>query len=230
MKKLTTALLVLAAGVAAQASTVSYTDWDPTAGFTPLPPGALPAGGTALSYSSAFEVPKFNPGLGTLTKVSWLIYVDFLGDVDLKNNGNALQSGSLDYGTKHTVSVAGLGINEVTTPIAAGGPFVYNLNPGDTLGIGPDGGWDDDTGSTTVAGELANWTGVGNVSIPLLHESVLTLTGGGSLTAVFEQTGRSYIDVTYTYTDGVIPEPGTYVGALALLGVGALGYRRMRRA
>ena len=225
MKKLTTALLALAAGVAAQAGTVSFTDWDPTAGFTPVASGT-----TKLSYSSAFEVPKFNPGLGTLTKVSWYIYVDFVGEVDLKNNGGQTQTGTVDYGTKHTVQVAGLGIDEVTQTIAAGGPFVYSLAPNDTTTIGSASGNDDDTGFTTAAGELANWTGAGNVSIPLVHESVLTLIGGGSLASVFDQDGRSYIEVTYTYTDGVVPEPGTYVGGLALLGVGALAYRRMRRA
>ena len=225
MKKLTTALLVLAAGVAAQASTVSYTDWDPTAGFTPVASGT-----TKLSYNSAFEVPKFNPGLGTLTKVSWYIYVDFTGTVDLTNNGNQTQSGTVDYGTKHMVIVPGLGINEISQPIAAGGPFAYSLDPNDSTTIGIAAGSDDDSGNTTVAGELANWTGLGNVNIPLTHESVLTLIGGGSLSSVFDQNGRSYIEVTYTYSDGVVPEPGTYVGGLALLGVGAMAYRRMRRA
>ena len=225
MKKLTTALLALAAGASVQASTVSYTDWDPTAGFTPVA-----AGTTALSYSSAFEVPKFNPGLGTLTKVSWYIYVDFEGTVDLTNNGGATQTGTVDYGTKHTVSVAGLGIDEITQPIAAGGPFAYSLDPTDSLLIGPASGFDDDSGQTMVPAELANWTGAGNVSIPLIHESVLTLIGGGSLEADFNQDGRSYIEVTYTYSDVIVPEPGTYVGGLALLGVGAMAYRRMRRA
>ena len=225
MKKLTTALLALAAGVTAQASTLTYTDWDPTTGFN-----SLPSGSTTLSYSSAFELPKFNPGLGTLTKVSWYIYADFEGTVDFTSASIDPQDIEVSYGTKHVVNEPSLGIDEETTPSV--GPFVYlGVLLGDDISVGPDAGSDDDSGSTTSALLLAAWTGAGNVSIPLSHQSVISLTGGGSLTDVaFLQEGRSYIEVTYTYTDGVVPEPGTYVGGLALLGVGALAYRRMRRA
>ena len=227
MKKFTTAMLVLAAG-AAVANAASYTviDWDPSVGHTPVIGGQ-----TALSYSSDFTVPKFNPGLGTLTKVSWYIYAEFTGEVDLTNNGGLPQNGLVNFGTQHTTAAnATLGVFEVTSPLAAGGPFAYALNPGDSTTIGPDAGNDDDSGFTVNGAQLNNWTGAGTVNIPLLHESVLNLIGGGSLTAEFTQTGRSRIEVTYEYTDAVIPEPGTYVGGLALLGVGGLAYRRMRRA
>jgi len=208
-------------------ATVTYTDYDPTTGFTPVDPVLT----SSLVYSSAFEVPKFNPALGTLTKVSWYIWVEFTGSVGLVNNGSDPQSGTLNFGTQHTVDVASLGVNEITQPIAAGGPFAYSLaGGGGADSVGPSSGWDDDSGFTTSPAVLANWTGAGNVSLPLVHESVLLLIGGGSLLADFEQQGRSYIDVTYTYTPGVVPEPGTYVGGLALVGVGALAYRRMRRA
>jgi len=225
MKKLTTALLALGAGLAAQASTLTYTDWDPSTGFTPVASGT-----TTLSYNSAFEVPKFNPGLGTLTKVSWYIYVDFSGTVEFTSASPDPQDVEISYGTKHTISSATYGVSEITQPLV--GPFLFpNVLNGDTITVGPETGWDEDDGFTTNAGLLANWTGAGNANIPLTHQSVLEITGGGSLVDInFLQEGRSYIEVTYTYTDGVVPEPGTYVGGLALLGVGALAYRRMRRA
>ena len=226
MKKFTTAMLVLAAGAVANAATQTVTDYDPSAGYTPVIGGT-----TTLSYNSNFEVPKFNPGLGTLTKVSWYIFVEFSGTVDLTNDGNLAQNGQLNFGTQHTTSAnASLGVFEVTSPLAANGPFVYNLNPGDSTSIGPEAGTDDDSGSTVNGLHLANWTGAGNVVIPILHESVLNLIGGGSLSADFHQEGRSRIEVTYEYSPAVVPEPGTYVGGLALLGVGGLAYRRMRRA
>ena len=79
--------------------------------------------------------------------------------------------------------------------------------------------------------DLLSWTGLGNVNIGV---NGTFLGNVGSDTSPFSGNvtgaGGVQLNVYYEYNDAVVPEPGTYVGGLALLGVGAIAYRRMRRA
>lgn len=224
MKKLTTAMLALAAGAAAMADSITYTDWDPAAGYNTTANGT-----TALTYNSAFTVPKFNPGLGTLTKVSWYIWAEVQGSVTVVNTGNADADVEYSYGSKFTTTEASLGILSVINLAAYTSPLI-TLAPSDSdtspvLLTDNDG-----AGQTTSGLILPNWQGAGDVVIPLLHENKIFLSTTGNMESQFDQYGRSRIEVTYHYDTGVVPEPGTYVGGLALLGIGGLAYRRMRRS
>lgn len=217
-------MFALAAGAAAMADSVTYTDWDPAAGYN-----NTSAGQTALTYSSAFTVPKFNPGLGTLTKVSWYIWGEVEGSVTVVNTGNAEAEVEYSYGSKLSTTEASLGILSVINLASYTSP-VLSLAPGDGDTSPVLISDNDGVGSTTSALILPNWQGAGDVVIPLLHENKIFLSTTGNMESQFDQYGRSRIEVTYHYDTGVVPEPGTYVGGLALLGIGGLAYRRMRRS
>ena len=224
MKKLTTAVMVLAAGAAVMADTVTYTDWDPALGYN-----TVAAGQEALTYDSAFTLPQFDSSLGTLTKVSWYIYAEVIGSVTVVNTGAASANVEYTYGSKHITTSAPLGIlSSINVASYSSPPLTLASGDSDTS---PElAGSDFDTGFTTSAAILANWQGAGDVTIPLRHENRILLETTGNMESLFDQYGRSYIDVTYHYDTGIVPEPGTYIGGLALLGVGGLAYRRMRRA
>jgi hypothetical protein len=181
------------------------------------------------------EVPAFDPLLGTLTEV----LVDFSGDFDaelLLTNGsgtdgevsgsyaaNFLLSGPIPLGLLVSLSPTAL----LDPPVAV--PASSTVGP-ITLG-------DSDSGSVTFTApaDLAAFTGVGSLLLPVMTASGPSLVANfGSFTFSGTATGNAAVSVTYTYDLGgggptPIPEPGTWglIGsgvALVLLG----SYRRRR--
>ena len=224
MKKLTTAVMVLAAGAAVMADTVTYTDWDPSSGYN-----TTASGETVLNYFSDFTVPKFNPGLGTLNKVSWYIWAEVQGSVTVVNIGDDPLQVEYSYGSKFINNSPALGIVSEMNLVSYSSPLI-NLAGGDS-NDSPYLISDADTAGQTVSALiLANWQGAGDALVAIEHRNRLLSDSSGSLSQDFTQYGRSRIEVTYHYDTGIVPEPGTYVGGLALLAVGGLAYRRMRRA
>jgi hypothetical protein len=228
MKNMTKAVVALAALVPALnvgaaldpagAPGVTYTD---SYAF-PAPPN-----GVNLPWNVVLDIPKFNPALGTLQKVHWEIIGNVEGDY-LISNDNPTETGTLNYIANATLAAVGPGLAVNSTPSSAG------VFPG----IAPNGivtsdysGSDTDSGVIVNALDLASWTGVGNVNISVAG-TFLGLVGGDISPVNGGVTGAGGVqaNVYYEYSDAVVPEPGTYVGGLALLGVGALAYRRMRRA
>ena len=228
MKNMTKAVVVLAALVPAinvgaaldpaGAPGVTYTD---SYAF-PAPPN-----GVNLPWAVVLDIPKFNPVLGTLTKVHWEIIGNVEGDYNVSND-NGTQSATLNYIANATLAASGPGLAVNSTPNSVG------IFPGvlpNGIVFGDYSGSDTDAGTIVNALDLASWTGLGNVGI---NVNGTFLGNVGSDTSPFSGnvTGAAgvQVNVYYEYSDAVVPEPGTYVGALALLGVGAMGYRRMRRA
>ena len=228
MKNMTKAVVVLAALVPAinvgaaldpaGAPGVTYTD---SYAF-PAPPN-----GVNLPWAVVLDIPKFNPFLGTLTKVHWEIIGNVEGDYNVSND-NPVESGTLSYSAQANLAATGPGLAVASTPGSFGS--FPNIAPNGFV-FGDYSGSDTDAGTIVNALDLASWTGAGNVGINVVG-TFQGLTGGdvSPVNGTVTGAGGVQVNVYYEYSDAVIPEPGTYVGALALLGVGAMGYRRMRRA
>ena len=208
-----------------------------------------PAGAPGVRYSDTvainglpwspgvftLDIPQFNLP-GTLLGVHWELVGRMTGDFQVRNASGS--GGDLSYSSIANMTVTGANLAGSAVVLASSGDsgLTGPANTGDD--IAPGGYYVDtyDTGDVSDTGVLnaglAPW--IGNSTVSLNIQSSFTGLTGGSVSTddTFNNAdAQATFYVYYTYDDNiVIPEPGTYVGALALLGVGAMGYRRMRRA
>lgn len=200
--------------LAASADTISYMDTIPL---------------QSTNWVNSVSIPKFNPALG------------FLDSIELKLKGNvegSIEFESLDAGPA-TVTTSLAAMIQLKRPdnslITAVTP---NFNTSDNVtafdGVIDFGGGSGRSyfdlnamelstyDSPPPLSDLALFTGVGNILLPVQATAVSTAGGAGNLLAAFVTNAGATVMVTYNYT---IPEPAT----MGLMSLGALGLLRRRR-
>jgi len=217
------ALSLIVFGVA-QAATLTYNS-SATTTFSP----------STLVFAP--DIPLFDPTLGDLTGVLIEFEATFEGDFSFFNNGGA--NGTIS-GSATAAFILDGPAPPLTNPLISLNPsipFSGPVNAGQQVDIL--GASDSDSGSfsTSVAAELAAFTGIGTVpfsgTATQIGSPILNFSPG-----FYSQTvgGTADITVTYTYTTdggppGEIPEPATWAfmagGGLILLAAGR--YRKPNR-
>jgi hypothetical protein len=181
--------------------------------------------GSAAGWAGV-SLAKFDPSLGTLTKVTLTLDSNTSPSVIGWDNEAGIASDvTLGIGTKVTINA--FSIQAVTTmPLQTGLASVTADNDGwppdyggsdAFLFIGGSGS-NSNSNSSTDAGVLALFTGVGTFDVWLsssISTLVSTTTGWGSSITVAGQTSGT---ISITYEDIPIPEPAT-VTLLGLSGV-----------
>jgi hypothetical protein len=217
------ATLAIASATIAKADTLSYTN-----SFGPQ----------IFGYTTSFTIPKFNPSLGTLTSIVF----------NLQGSETASQKfESLDAGpsviTATTTGTMTLFRPDNTTLVVTAPQVVNVFNAAAFDGTidfaGASGATfvttsstSSDTSSSSSPADIALFSGLGTISLPVSATGSAGASGAGNLLNQFNTTGSTTAIVTYTFTPLVseVPEASTYgsIGAVAL--VGFLGYRRSRKA
>ena len=169
-------------------------------------------------------VPAFTAA-GTLTGVQInLTGQNVVGTAVASNLGNQSSQFSIDLSGTHTVTINGVPIANV---IAATSGDVTAVNGGPSVNLGPISA----ALSGSAPGGLSGWTSPVPVFIRFNGTFGVNATPQVQLSALPTLSSVGIGTVTYTYTEGRVPEAETYVAGLALVGMVGYGfYRRSRKA
>jgi len=210
MKVLATSLVALMMATAANAATVSYDE---------------SVGDTATDWAQVLNLPKFNPALGTLTKVTLTLFGRVDGTVRAENESPTSPSTTtLTLAAKIIAEVAGATLEVVVEPfdeeVVVLDAFDGILDFGGTSGRTFASFATDEKSESTMA-DLLPFIGLGLIDVNVSANGTSAGSGGGNLLLSFASTAQAKTTVTYTYSE--IPLPAglpllaTAVGGLALL-------------
>ncbi len=216
-------LMVWGLALPIQAATITY---------GPTSFGAFIAG-----TAGSFNVPQFDPSLGTLTQIDLLVSGMSTGGTNsIENLGVTAGSADLSIGTNITVSgpssfvVLTTPATSVTgIPLAA---FDGVLDFAGASGFTLAGGSSSDSDSNSLFSGFAPYLGLGNVGFNFSSAgntaNNLTNVSPSSSTSTPATFG---FDATVTYTYTPVPEPSTMaLAGIGLSGVLVTAYRRRRTA
>jgi hypothetical protein len=222
----TFALLALLIASRANAATVSYNDtFGPSAVASP---------------TIVVPLPKFDPALGTLTKVTLTLDAETsAGSISWDNEAGIPSDIDLGIGAEVTAAVPGSPsvLTAVAVPLQVGSGSVDADNDGAADFLGTDAfavvggsGNDSDMDMTTAAPDLLFFSAAFfgetfSTEIDSVVETFLSTTGGFGPIDPIPGITEGLVTVTYEYT--AVPEPGTL--ALTVLGAIGLAFAVRRR-
>jgi len=219
MKRVSALLAVLATASFANAAMISY-----NANYGPI--------NAATATQTIASLPLFDPGMGTLTKVTLTLDSTASGgSITWDNEAGVGSDITLGIGAEVEVTGPAL-LTAVAIPLQVGNGQADADNDGaadfigtDSFGVAGGSGNDSDMDMSMAPATLAAYTGIGTFDVDLSSsvETFLSTSGGFGPIDPVPGTTEGTITITYEY----IPEPTT----LALLAVcGGMTIVRRRRA
>lgn len=181
------------------------------------------------NFNSSVTVPKFNPALGTLTKVIFELSGHVEGQAKFESLDASPTMISMQLAAQVKLQRPDLSSLVIALPLAMtmdnASAFDGTMDFGGTSGkTYPALAGDDlEMSMTTAPVDLALFTGPGNIMLPVMATGASSGSGAGNLLLQFSTSASSDVTVTYEYT--VIPEPATAL----LISLGAMGLFRRRR-
>lgn len=191
------------------------------------------------NWNGFLHITKFDPGLGTLTGINFLLEGEILGNVRFESFDAEPTTVATYLQAEITLSRPDLSTIVATTPTAANSDDASAFD-----GLIDFGGTSGKTypgltasASTTVdspppAGDFALFTGPGAIALPISAAGLSYADGAGNLITWFNTQAEATATVTYTFREAPpVPEPSSLALLLAGAGVLALGgaTRRVRR-
>lgn len=214
---LLTALVALLA-VSAGASTVSYG------------PYAQPLSTT--NWSTSITLPQFDPALGTLNSISFVLFGHVEGTAKFESMDAAPAVITMDLSAMLKLKRPDLTDLVVTIPVAStsdnASAFDGTIDFGGTSGntYGGLSANDTESATTSTAADKALFTGLGSIVLPVTASGASTGSGAGNLLLQFQTSASAWATVTYDYT--AVPEPSSLLALMSGLGVIGLAIRRKR--
>jgi hypothetical protein len=191
---------------------------------------------TTTNWNTSLSITKFDPSLGTLTGINFYLQADVRGDVRFESLDAEPATVVTYLQAMVTLQRPDLSTIVVTTPVAnniddvsafdgvidfggTSGKTYLNLNASDNTSVN----------SPPPAGDLALFTGLGQILLPIFAQGTSQANGAGNIISQFNTEASAVGRVTYTYEDTPpVPEPSSLALLLMGSGVVALG-TRMRK-
>jgi hypothetical protein len=212
-------LVILAVPAAADAASISYTDSISLA---------------TTNWTDSVSIQKFDPSLGTLTNVEIELIGSVLGTARAESLDAQAAQITLNLAATITLTRPDMSVLAVALPVSAS---VFNataydgvIDFGGTSGITLPGLTSSDSDtiiSPPPASDLALFTGVGTILLPVMANGSSSASGAGNLITQFNTQASASVKVTYYYDAAVVPEPASVaMAAMGVIGVGGLALRR----
>jgi len=210
---LPTALIVGVLSACAEGAVISHTDSVPLA---------------ITDWSGSISVPKFDSSLGTLNSVTCKLSGQVEGSAKFESLDSDPATVTMNLSAIMRLNRPDSTTLVITIPIADtsdnvdefDGTVDYAGGSGRTFsGLSAS---LTESATYSSAADLALFTGVGSITLPVMADGASTGSGAGNLVLQFATSASAGVEVIYNYT---VPEPGT----LALLSLGTLGMIRRRR-
>jgi len=215
MKVLATSLVALMMATAANAATVSYD---------------ASVADTQTNWNTVLNLPKFNPALGTLTKVTLTLFGRVDGTVQAENRNRTSPSTTiLTLAAKIIAEVAGATLEVEVNPFD---DTEVNLaaHDGSTDFDGPSGvtieSFATDEKDESTIDNLLAFIGFGTIGVNVSADGTSSHNGPSNIAFIFDSTAQAKTTITYTYSE--IPLPAGL--PLLATGVGGLLLLRRRKA
>ena len=182
-------------------------------------------------WDETLTFPKFDPALGTLNKVKFTLTGGVEGTAQYESLDSEPATITLDLSAEielqrpdlSTLLIALPVVQVVENAAADDGTIDFDGPAGSTFG-GLQAAQMEMT-TTTDAGDLALFTGLGDIMLPVNASGASAGSGAGNLVLQFMTDAEASVKVEYGFT--IIPTPAT----LPMLMVAALGlFRRTRQA
>jgi hypothetical protein len=217
MKVIATSLAAIVLATAANAATVSY-----DASTSNLAP----------DWATTLMLPKFDPALGTLTKVTLKLVGKVDGSVKAENtSASSPASATLKLGAEIMASVAGAALSVKVEPfdgaIVPLSVFDGTLDFGGTSGTSFTSSAEED-GEVFTFANLGTFIGPGLVDIDVSADGTSSATGGSNMVFQFDSLAMGTTTITYTY-DAPAPTPIPLPATLPLLVGSLFGVALLRR-
>lgn len=197
-------------------------------------------GPNLTDFTDTVTLKKFDPNLGELVKVTYTLEGTIAGEITADSENPVARSVTLTVAG--TISVKdGLTTKLQISDSASSG--VIPLSPDNDPGGFPDYTGTDSTTFNTVMSDTDSVSAVDAATLSWFTATFLDetfswdidatgmseATGSGNLAVLVQQYASGTVTVRYEYNTP-IPEAGTYLSGLGIMGMAALAVRRMRRS
>lgn len=214
MRLLTTSfVLVVALAAAANADTISFS-------------GSVPLGTT--NWASSITFPKFDPALGTLDSIQFILNGHVEGSAAFENKDAEPATITMNLQAMMQLQRPDSTLLVLTIPVVSTVDSVLAWD-GDDDYLGDSGrtynnlaGDLSNSMTSSLPADLALFTGPGNITLPVIANGASTGSGAGNLLLKFSTSASAGAEVIYNYT---VPEPAA-AGLMGLAGMFLMPRRR----
>ncbi len=183
------------------------------------------------SFDDTLTIPLFDSTLGELCEVKLVLLGDVSGTASYENLDTSPANITLSLIATLTLQRPDLSFlvdvvplaNQLDSPSAFDGMIDFGGTSGNSFtGLS---GNAMDMVVLTDALDLALFTGVGSLSLPVSAAGMSNASGGGNIISQFSTSAGAGVEVTYTYKTAPVPEPTS----IAVVGLGLVGVLAVRR-
>jgi hypothetical protein len=186
---------------------------------------------TTTSWVDSVDIPLFDPSMGILKSIDFTLQGQIFGDAAYESLDAGPSMVTIVFSGEIVLTRPDLSEIVVTQPLlnimepatAYDGTTDFMGTSGSTFGML----FDQETETVTSPppmSDLALFTGVGTINLPVTADGMSFILGPGNVVAQFMQSAAAEVEVTYHYN--VIPAPGAAL--LGVLGFGGIGWAKRR--
>ena len=186
---------------------------------------------TNTNWSNSLSFPLFNPAFGTLFQIDFFLVGNVQGSVRFESLDAEAATINTSLASSVTLTRPDTSTLVAVLPTANNSDnvtaFDGNIDFGGTSGLTRTGinGTANNSFSSTSAGDLALFTGVGTINLPISAIGASSGSGAGNLITQFSTDASAAVRVVYHFESTGAPEPAS----VALLGLGIAGFVAVRR-